>query len=197
VIGRWIVRGLAALGLLLVLVTATPLVRWWARALAGAWDDPRGDVLIVPAEPSAAASTIGGSSYWRSVYAARSYKQDGFRSVIVTGAGSSAAMRDLIVYLGVPRDAVRIEDRSSGARENALFSRDLVDAARGRKVLLTSDYHMFRARRAFRKAGLDVAPRPFPDVLKMSGCLMCRWQAFVTLSGESAKIAYYYARGWI
>ena len=67
----------------------------------------------------------------------------------------------------------------------------------GRKVLLTSDYHMFRAYRTFRKAGFEIAPRPFPDMLKLSSCWLCRWQAFVTLSDESAKIAYYYARGWI
>jgi uncharacterized SAM-binding protein YcdF (DUF218 family) len=196
VIRSSIQNGFAAIGLLLLLVTLTPLTPWWARKLAGAWDDPRGDVLIVPAGPALADGTLGSSSYWRSVYAARSYK-DGFRAVILTGGEKSAAMRDFIVYLGAPREAIRIETESSGTRENALYSRALIDAMPGRKVLLTSDYHMFRAYRTFQKAGIDVAPRPFPDVLKMSSCRLCRWQAFVTLLDESAKIAYYYVRGWI
>jgi len=179
------------------MVTVTPLTSWWARKLAGDWDDPKGDVLIVPAGPALADGTLGSSAYWRSVYAARCYQQDGFRHVIVTGAGKSAAMRDFIVYLGVPREAVQIETRSDGTRESALLSRTLAAQTPGREVLLTSDYHTFRAYRTFRKAGFDVTPRPFPDALKLSTCWLCRWQVFVTLSEESAKIAYYYARGWI
>ena len=189
-----LVTMLAALGLLLILVTFTPLVRWWARALAGDWGDPRGEALIVPADDVREGDPLSESSYWRSVYAARSYRQDGFRTVIVTG-GQSAAMRDLIVFLGAPPEAVRIETRSAGTRENALLSRAIADA--GRKVLLTSDYHMYRALRAFRKAGLDVAPRPFPDVIKISSCYSCRWRLFLKLCQESAQIVYYYARGWI
>jgi hypothetical protein len=37
---------LASPGALLVIVTVTPLVSWWATALAAPWDDPRGEVLI-------------------------------------------------------------------------------------------------------------------------------------------------------
>ena len=64
-------------------------------------------------------------------------------------------------------------------------------------MLLTGDYHMYRAWRAYRKAGLDVAPRPFPHVIKIASCRTCRWQLFVALCRETALIGYYRARGWI
>lgn len=41
-------------------------------------------------------------------------------------------------------------------------------------VLLTSDYHMFRARRMFEKAGLKVVPMPIPDGLKRATRLTLR-----------------------
>ena len=66
-----------------------------------------------------------------------------------------------------------------------------------RLVLLTSDYHMYRALRVFQKAGLNVAPRPFPDIVKRSSSLTERWPAFFELWEESVKTAYYWFRGWI
>jgi uncharacterized SAM-binding protein YcdF (DUF218 family) len=193
---------MTALGFLFVIVTVTPLVRWWARALAGDSNNPPGEVMILLGGSVLEDGTIGASSYWRSVYAARIYKEGGFRRVIVAGGGEyataiSVPIRDFIVCMGVPREAVQIETGSQSTRENALFTRALLEATPGRKVLVTSDYHMFRAYRAFQKAGMAVAPRPFPDVLKMAGCFRCRWQAFLTLLTESGKIGYYYARGWI
>jgi uncharacterized SAM-binding protein YcdF (DUF218 family) len=200
---RAIRNSLAALGLLFVLVTVTPLVAWWSRALAGPPGAPRGDVLIVLGGSILDDGTIGVSSYWRSLHAARIFREGGFRRMIVTGAGASATpvaipMRDFMVSLGVSGEAVEVETGASSTRENAVFTSKLPAAlAPGRRVLVTSDYHMFRASRAFRKVGVDVAPWPLPDLTAASSCWSCRWQIFITLTTESAKIAYYYARGWI
>jgi hypothetical protein len=56
---------------------------------------------------------------------------------------------------------------------------------------------MYRASRAFAKAGLRVIPSPFPDVIKAGQRWTGRWPAFLELCTETMKIAYYYARGWI
>jgi len=82
-------------------------------------------------------------------------------------------------------------------RETALRVRDLVAATLGKKVLMTSDYHMYRAIRVFRKAGIDVAPRPIPDAIKRATRYSGRWAAFSDLVEENVKIAYYLLRGWI
>src|SRR5262245_40190209 len=82
---RIVVIGLAGLGFLCVLVTATPLVSWWATILAGPWADPTGDVLIVLAGSSLDGGLIGESSYWRATYAVLAWRAGGFRRVVVSG----------------------------------------------------------------------------------------------------------------
>ena len=199
---RRVRSGLATVGLLYLLATLTPLVRWWARALAGPWNDPPGDILIVLGGALQDKDIIGMNSYWRSMYAALAFKEGGFRQVLIVGGGGEATpiaapMREFVACSGVPREAIRIETTSRNTRENALRVARLLASDPGRKVLLTSDYHMFRAWRAFRRAGLDVAPRPFPDIGKRYGRWYDRWSLFIELIVESAKIGYYYARGWI
>lgn len=191
----------ASLGLLLVVVTFTPLVHWWATELAGPWNDPRGEVLIVLGGSVLEDGTIGQSSYWRSVYAVRSYREGEFRQVLLTGGGNPVPavlpMRDFLECQGIPHEVIRVETASDSTRENAMNAKQLLEGIPGRKVLLTSDYHMFRASRAFKKAGLDVLPRPFPDVRKRATTWTGRWPAFIDLVTETAKIVYYFLRGWI
>jgi uncharacterized SAM-binding protein YcdF (DUF218 family) len=199
--GRYAMRVLAAIGFLYVLVSATPIDRWWIRFLAGPWNDPKGDVLIVLGADSVK-DVIGAGSYWRSVYAVRVWRDGGFREVIVCGGPSggeaiSERMRDFMVSQGVPAAVIRVETGSRSTRENALLSKALIEATPGRKILLTSDYHMFRAYRVFRKAGIIVEPRPIPDALKQIDYWEIRWSVFVNLCVETVKTGYYFAHGWI
>jgi uncharacterized SAM-binding protein YcdF (DUF218 family) len=195
------VNSLAALGLLVVLVTVTPLTPWWAAQLAGAWTNPKGDTLIVLGGSILGNGMIGNNSYWRAIYGALSYREGEFREVVVSGGGDpgpiAIQIADYLVSQGVPRDRIRLETRSRTTRENALNVKALLAGATGRKVLLTSDYHMYRAYRAFRKAGLEVEPLPFPDAGKRGSSWEGRWTAFLDLVVESAKILDYRLRGWI
>jgi len=199
---RFVSRILAAIGLLFIVVTFTPIDDWWANYLSGAWNDPTGEVLVVLGSDTLKDS-IGLSSYWRSVYAVRAWKHGGFRTVVVSGGGNGGQptiaeqMRDFMVSQGVPAAAIRVETESHSTHENALKAKPLLDQLTGRKILLTSDYHMFRAYRAFRKVGIDVQPSPFPDSLKQSASWAGRWPAFLGLCTETTKIAYYFIRGWI
>jgi uncharacterized SAM-binding protein YcdF (DUF218 family) len=199
---RLFCSGLAGLGLLVVLVTVTPLVSWWAGVLAGPWEDPNGDVLIVLGGSLLRDGVMGPSSYWRSTYAVLAWGEGTFHRVVVSGGGSAGnsiaePMRDFLECRGVPRTAIQIENRSRSTHENAVYVTELLARLPGRKVLLTSDYHMFRAHRAFKKAGLEVLPRPFPDARKRASDWTGRWPAFLDLVEETLKIGYYFARGWI
>jgi uncharacterized SAM-binding protein YcdF (DUF218 family) len=192
---------LAALGFSLVVVTVSPLVYWWATTLAGVWNDPSGEVLIVLGGSILDDGTIGQSSYWRCVYAARSYQEGKFREVVLSGGGKPipvvVPMREFLECRGIPGGVIRLETASTSTRESALYTKQLLHGVTGRKVLLTSDYHMFRASRAFKKVGLEVLPRPFPDARKRAASWQGRWPAFLDLMTESAKIVYYFLRGWI
>jgi uncharacterized SAM-binding protein YcdF (DUF218 family) len=97
----------------------------------------------------------------------------------------------------VPESAILVENRSRSTRESALFVKPIVAGAPLPLVLLTSDFHMFRASRCFAHQGIPVVPRPIPDVLKRSRHIVSRWQCFWTVSGELGKVVYYKLRGWI
>lgn len=202
---RWFRRAAIFLGSLFLLVTFTPLVYWWTTALAGSWEDPRGDVLIV-LTGAGMEDVIGLNSYWRAVYALRAYRAGEFPEILVSGGGQQPApavlMRDFIVAHGVPPEAVRVETSSTSTRDSGQNVARLIAAEphrykNRRLVLLTSDYHMYRARRVFQAAGVRAAPRPIPDIRKRYAQRLERWGLFLELVGENAKILYYVARGWM
>lgn len=144
---------------------------------------------------------IGGSSYWRGVYAAMAWQEGGWHEILVAGGGkpvpTSQTIKRLLEVCGVPESVVQVEIKSENTRENALNLKPMLAELTGRKVLVTSDYHMYRASRVFRKLGIDVIPRPIPDAGKRAQSWNLRWAAFEDLATESAKIVYYYCRGWI
>ncbi|MGE5569770.1 MAG: YdcF family protein [Rhodospirillales bacterium] len=187
----------AGIGFLVLIVTFTPVVSWYARLLAGPWDDPKGDTMIVLGAGVIDSITLGPSSYWRAIYAGRFYREGGFNRVVASGAEVGPLIRDFLLWYGVPANAIEVEDKSTSTRENAVYTARLLAGSAAAPVLVTSDYHMFRARRAFQKAGLNVRPRPFPDCLKRYNFITQRWSAFLDLATETAKIAWYFVRGWI
>ena len=196
-IGRLLRHVLTALGAALLLVTLLP-PHWYVRRLAGLWNDPRGPVLIVLGADPLDGQVVGESSYWRSVYAVRAWREGATRRVILSGARPiTAPMREFLIGQGVPAESITVEERSWSTRENALYTAAMLREIPGPYVLLTSDFHMWRAHRAFQKVGVLVQPRPFPDAAKRLNTWRLRWQVSLELVGETAKIVYYRARGWI
>ncbi len=201
-LGRILLRSLAALGLLLVLVTFAPsLLRFWAERLSVPYRDPRGDILIVLGADELDTGVIGVTSYWRSTYAVMAWRSGSFQRVLICGGppGSpvSAPMKDFLVSQGVPASAVQLDTISTSTRTNALEAAHLLRDTPGVKVLLTSDYHSYRASRAFRKTGLEVQPCYFPDVGKRVNFWPDRWRVFCDLCLETTKVAWYWIHGWI
>jgi uncharacterized SAM-binding protein YcdF (DUF218 family) len=188
---------LAALGFLMVLVSFTPIVNWWTKAYAGPISQPKGDVLILLS--AAGDNEFGGisySSYWRSRQALYAWQTGGFKKIVICGYGDPGIF-DYLLGQGIPRDAFILERRSTSTRENAVETARLVQSMPGRKVLLTSDYHMLRALAVFHSLKIDAAPMAAPDLLYAAEHWRGRFPAFETLVAESAKIAYYELRGWM
>ena len=65
-----------------------------------------------------------------------------------------------LIQLGIPPADIIIENNSRNTRENALFSKPLLEryAPHGNYILITSGYHMKRAVGCFRKVGITVFP---------------------------------------
>ena len=200
-LGRLLVRCayhvFAWAGILFAVILATPMVAWWAHAYAeGALDQPKGDVLVVLAAAADDAQGISYSSYWRARMAALAWRSGGFKTIILSGGGGPG-IEDFLVAEGVPQSAIVADWNARSTRQNALDVEKIVAKYPGTVVLLTSDFHMYRALRVFRKRGIEVTPMAAPDVLHESENWYGRIPGFQTMCIESVKIAYYKLRGWI
>jgi uncharacterized SAM-binding protein YcdF (DUF218 family) len=194
--GRALYRLFAAIGLVTVLVMATPIVTWWAQAYAGPIQQPKGDILILLSAAGAEYRGISDSADWRARQALLAWQTGGFKKIVISGGGGPGIL-NFLLGVGIPRDAMVAEWRSTSTRENAIETARLIQNLPGKKVLLTSDFHMYRSLRVFRKLGIDVTPMAVPDVLHSSENWKGRFSAFETMMIESTKIVYYRLRGWI
>lgn len=85
----------------------------------------------------------------------------GSAGLMVSLPGAARPVGQFLADMGITPERIVIEDRSRNTHENALFTRDLVKPAPGRRwVLVTSAAHMPRSVGVFRKAGFDVIPYP-------------------------------------
>ena len=104
------------------------------------------------------------------MYAVLAWRRGAAGRVLISGGSPRAPlagqMRNFLVHSGVPAGRIETDLNSQSTRESALQCATRLRGITATKVLLTSDYHMHRAVRCFRAAGLDVAPRPIPDARK-------------------------------
>lgn len=190
---------------LIALLHMTPLVPWLTKILTDGWEEPAGDVLIVPGAEQLADGTLGTSSYWRALYAVRAWRAGRCKRILFSGGrmgkegtpSLAAEMARFSAGLGVPAQIITVEERSYSTRDNAVLTAEVVRAWPGSKVLLTSDAHMFRCRRAFERAGVTVRPSPIPDVGKRWNRWVARWECIWMVGTEIVKLGYYGTRGWI
>ena len=107
----------------------------------------------------------------RVLYAAQLYKEGKAPLILLSGGeiiwlndGSATPAEDMtqmLTSLGVPTEALIIEDRSRNTYENALYAKELLAEKGINKILLvTSAMHMPRAVALFEAQGFKVMPLP-------------------------------------
>lgn len=193
-----------ATAVLLAVITFTPLVGSVAGDMATDWYEGDGNVLVVLGGSMLVSGTgpraaPGCDTYLRTVYAAWVLHSHTYSWVVVSGGhGLAQAMKESLVRAGVAAQSILEERESESTFENAMYVKDLLqrrDLMAGRIVVLTSDYHSWRARRVFDKFGMHVRVIPVPDVGKRAASWTYRWQGFFTLLNEFGKDAAYAAMG--
>ena len=76
-------------------------------------------------------------------------------------ASEAEAATQLLQEWVVPAQAILLENKARNTRENALFSRQILQSRGASHILLvTSAFHMPRAAAVFRKLGFQVTPAP-------------------------------------
>lgn len=138
---------------------------------------PAADAIVVlcgsaaPPKPERPYALLG-STADRVLHAARLHYADKAPTVITSGRHRrhqgpetcAESMRQWLVALGVPAEAVHAEERSENTRENAVFTAELAASLGIESVLLvTSNSHMARAHAAFAKTALHTVPAPLNE----------------------------------
>jgi len=80
---------------------------------------------------------------------------------------ASAMQKYLVERKGIDPDRILVEDRATSTRENFAFSKALIEEKLGPDAsiaFVTTDFHVFRAGRVARKAGIDATGIAAPDV---------------------------------
>lgn len=129
------------------------------------------DVIIVLGSGLTRGDRPGPALIRRATRAADLYAQ-GYASHVLCSGGygigrtrsEADGCREVLESLGVPRDAIVIEDRSRSTEENALYSHEIMRARGWQEALLVSDgYHLLRARWIFTDEGIPVYTTPAAD----------------------------------
>ncbi len=177
---------------------------------------PNADVIVV-----LGGSTRGDTHYSslgdlnaradRLVHAVELYKAGKAPRVLVSGGAPRGArseaeiMEQLLGVMGVPHRAVMRESESRDTRQNAVYSSILLAGKDMHKVLLvTSAFHMRRAKATFEAQGVEVIPAPTDYQRLVSEPPVPRWLPTVQ-DLERSTIAIrehlgywvYRWRGWI
>lgn len=180
---RWIAGGVAGLALAWSALWSIPFASETLRGVL----EHRYAIRDASALPPADAIVVlgGGSNYaWldradvdpaklrssRLAAGARAWHAGKASKVILSGGGvgnttEARRMAEAIQRLGVPQDALLLEERSHDTRDNARFSTALLEAGHGGRhvLLVTSALHMPRATLLFTQAGAEVTPVPVPE----------------------------------
>jgi uncharacterized SAM-binding protein YcdF (DUF218 family) len=94
------------------------------------------------------------------------YREGKIGKIIISGGSGAilkkesteaAELRKTLLFSGVPDSVIIVEDKSRNTRENALFTRKLLELHPEirKTILITSAFHLRRAEGCFRKAGLQ------------------------------------------
>ncbi len=176
---RWL-RILASTTLAIVWLLGTPFVATFAAGLLEGWNPPfdrataaRFDAIVVlgagvagkgslrPSDQLTGLSmqrTLCGVDRFDEGRAPRLVLSGGDATIFGEGPKEAVEMHRLAIRLGVPENAIVLDDRARTTYENAIGVKRVLGQAS--ILLVTSASHMPRAAALFRKQGFDVTPAP-------------------------------------
>src|ERR1051326_1122631 len=152
----------ALVGLAWIIAMFTPITAWYSMALARASGWRHGDyptgirsaTVILLAGSGGPMEGLGADSMIRCNRALNYWRTGRVRRIIITGFSVSKPMQEFLLARGIPQEIISVEPHAHSTRQNALTVRSLLPPGETEVVVLSSDYHVFRASRAFSRAGL-------------------------------------------
>ncbi len=158
---RRFVKPAFVFAVLWLLVFYTPLIWYAAEPLKIVNKPQKADAIVVFAGGVGESGKVGQGYEERVDYAVKLYKQ-GYAAHLIFSSGTqfvfneAEVMKSLAVSLGVPADAIILEEKAANTYQNVKFTKEILDKRNWKKVLLiSSPYHMGRVSLVVKK----VAPQ--------------------------------------
>ncbi len=194
----------AALAAYLILFH-TPFIWYVGRPLKVANSIEKSDAIIVLAGGVGESGKAGQGYEERVKYGVELFKS-GYSPHLVFSSGYTYAfkeaevMKALAVSLGVPGDAITLNENAKDTYENIKFTRDILVREGWKKaILISSPYHMLRASLVCRKAAPGIAycyaPIPYSIFFGPESAVWPRH--IIAILHEYLGIVYYWYKGYI
>ena len=126
------------------------------------------------------------------------YRQGIIKKILITSGSANLVYKqpgeadyivEELIMSGVPAKDILKENKSRNTYENATFSKHIIDSLHlnGPYVLISSAFHLPRAMKVFRKAGLQIVPFPcafvavkkfysWEEYILPSMVVLCNWE---------------------
>ena len=196
-----------ALVVLYVLLTATPLARYYSAPLYVKSDATASDVIILLSSsqidsdwltPDASQRTLGALKLYREHYASHIISSG---SQFANGLHQAELQAEWLERAGVPPEAILVEGRSHRTYQSAeMVSRIMAQHGWTSAVIVTSQMDVPRVKLAFRKWGVRTSFLATPEFRTQTGFhVFDRWASDVSYHAtyEYAALVLYKLKGWI
>lgn len=154
---KWLKR--ACLGCFVIGLLLFGVVEGFILSQFGARPQPGADYVVV----LGAQWKTSGPSYvlQKRLDAAIEYLNENPKTKVIVSGGQgsnepiseAAGMQSYLVAAGIAKDRILMEDKSTNTCENLVFSSELLDETNDRVVLVTNNFHMYRAGKIAEKQG--------------------------------------------
>ncbi len=186
----------------------TPLIWFLASPLKIVQKPQAADSIVVFAGGVGESGKAGQGYEERVQHAADLYK-NGYAKNLIFSSGYTYALKEILIMkalavsMGVPQEAIILEDKAKNTYENVIFTKDILNKEKQKKILLVSSpYHMRRALLVFKKAakGVDVICAPIPNSVFYAHGATWKQTNIQQIKGilhEYLGILYYWWKGYI
>ena len=136
-------------------------------------------------------------------HAARVWKAGKAPLVVVSGLNDLSAAVPLLLDLGVPREAIAVDDKSRNTYENSRFVEALIGERMAGKagepsvLLVTSAWHMTRALGNFSKTSLVAVPAPCDFPVSNLWESNFHWWDWIAPTADNVKCTNYLFKEWL
>lgn len=196
---------LAMTGAAFLVIAYTPLANFLAMPLCTVSSRPsKADIAIILSAGRYRDGSLNEDALQRTVAGVRLFHQGLVPRLLFSGGpccgeSASALMARLAADLGVPPEAILLEEQSARTYDSAMHSAALLRRHGFESVILvTSTLHITRARLAFEAAGVSVQPVRASEMnLLLVSSASERISLMQAAVHEYLGLAFYRIRGWI